>query len=125
VLISVPFALVLWYVETRLGFDLQDRVGWGLVPFALFLGLKTNAARHLLIALLVPDRRGIRNIAAAIGLGLPALFPTLIRMNSALLISTGALVVGLVYLLDAVGWDVVREDARHPARTLKMMLGRA
>jgi hypothetical protein len=124
VLIAIPFALVLWYVETRLRFDMEDRIGWGLVPFALFLGLWMNTARHLVLMLLVPDKRGIRNVAAGVSLALPALFPGLIRVNSALLISAGLLIVGLVYYLDAIGWDVVRADARRPAKTWAMMLGR-
>jgi hypothetical protein len=122
VLVSIPVSLVVWYVETRLGFDLEDRVGWGLVPFALFLGLKTNTARHLVLALLIPDKRGIRNIAAGIGLALPALFPGVIRLNSALLICAGLVILGLIYYLDAIGWDVVRADARQPIRTFRMML---
>jgi hypothetical protein len=111
-------------VETRLGFDLEDSVGWGLVPFAMFLGLKMNVARHLLIVLLVPDKRGVRNIAAAVGLGLPALFPNLIRFNSSLSIATVLLVVGLIGYLETIGWAVVRDDLRHPMRTAGMMLAR-
>jgi hypothetical protein len=122
VLVSIPFALLLWYVETRLGFDMEDRVGWGLVPFALFLGLKMNAARHLLLVLLVPDKRGVRNVAAGVGLLVPALLPGIVPVNSALLISAGVLVVGLVYYLDVIGWEVVRADLRQPSRTLTMML---
>ena len=121
-LFVVPFAVVLWYVEARLDFDMEDRIGWGLVPFAMLLGLKMNVARHLLIVLLVPDKRGIRNVAAAIGLALPYLFPSFIRFNSALLISTAVLSVGLIFYLDQIGWDVVREDLRHPSRTAKMIL---
>ena len=68
VVLVVPFTIVLWYVETRLGFDREDRIGWSLVPFAMFLGIKMRVARHLLIVLLVPDKRGPRNIVAAIGL---------------------------------------------------------
>jgi hypothetical protein len=123
VAIAVPFAVVLAYVEARLAFDLEDRVGWGLVPFAMFLGLKMNVARHLLIVLLVPDKRGLRNLAASIGLGLPALFPWFIRANSALWISTAVLIAALIYYLDQIGWDVVREDMRHPKRTIKIMMG--
>ena len=122
ILVSIPFALVLWYVEARMGFDMEDRVGWGLVPFALFLGLKMNAARHLVLALLVPDKRGIRNLAAGVGLAVPALLPGVVAVNSALLISAAVLVAGLVYYLDVIGWDVVRADLRQPARTLRMML---
>ncbi|HEY6506747.1 MAG TPA: hypothetical protein VIY56_01960 [Vicinamibacterales bacterium] len=120
--VAVPFAVVLWYVETRLDFDLEDRVGWGLVPFAMFLGLKMNVARHLLIVLLVPDKRGMRNLAAAGAMIVPTLLPGLVRFNSALSIATGLLVLGLVYYLDEIGWDTVRDDVRHPARTMRMML---
>ena len=72
VALVVPFTIVLWYVETRLGFDMEDRIGWSLVPFGMFVGIKMRVARHLLIVLLVPDKRGPRNIAAAIGLALHA-----------------------------------------------------
>ena len=115
----VPFAIVLWYVEVRLDFDTEDRIGWGLVPFAMLLALKMNTARHLLIVLLVPDKRGIRNVAAAIGLAFPFLFPSLVAFNSALLISTAVLCIGLVFYLDQIGWDVVRDDFRHPGRTAR------
>ena len=57
VILVVPFSIVLWYVETRLGFDMEDRIGWSLVPFAMFVGIKMRVARHLLIVLLVPDKR--------------------------------------------------------------------
>jgi hypothetical protein len=118
----VPFSLVLWYVERRRGFDLEDRIGWGLVPFAMFLGLTMNVARHLLIVLLVPDKRAIRNVAAAVGLLVPALLPSLVPFNSALLISTAVLCLGLWHFLSEIGWDAVRADLRHPRKTARMML---
>jgi len=124
VLISIPFAVVLRYVETRMRFDLEDRIGWGLVPVALFLGLKMNAARHLVLPLLVPDKRGVRSVAAGVALALPVLLPGVVRVNSALLIAAGLLVVGLVYYLDRIGWDVVRADLRRPLATGRMMFSR-
>ena len=51
------------------GFDLEDLIGWSLVPIALFLAFKMNVARHLLLVLLVPDKRGLRNVAAGVGAG--------------------------------------------------------
>ena len=75
VVLVVPFTIVLWYVEARLGFDIEDRIGWSLVPFGMLVGIKMRVARHLLIVLLVPDKRGPRNIAAAIGLALHAAAP--------------------------------------------------
>lgn len=121
-LVAIPFAMVTWYVETRRDFDTEDRVGWGLVPVAMFLGLKMNVARHLLIVLLVPDKRGLRNVAAAVGLAVPALFPGLVRFNSSLAIALVVLCVGLAGHLEEVGWDVVRDDLRHPVRTAALML---
>jgi hypothetical protein len=123
--VVIPFTVILWYVETRLHFDMEDRVGWGLVPFALLMGFKMNVARHLLVVLLVPDKRGVRNVAAAAGLLLPALAPSLVHFNSSLPVAAAVLVVGLVGYLDQIGWDVVRDDLRHPGRTAAMMLGRA
>jgi hypothetical protein len=95
--IAVPFAYALWRVQERRGFDLEDRIGWGLVPLALFLGWKMNVARHLLIVLLVPDKRGLRSACAAIGLALPVLLPGLVRFNSALPITTVLLMAVLAW----------------------------
>jgi hypothetical protein len=119
-----PFAVVLWYVDVRLGFTWEDRVGWGLVPFAMFLGLKTNAARHLLIALLVPDPRGWRNAVLAVALALPLLLPSVVRFNSTLLIASALLIGVLVRFLGQIGWATVRADLRAPAATLRMLIGR-
>lgn len=115
----IPFALVLRYVETRLQFDWEDRVGWALVPFALLLALKMNAARHLLIMLLVPDKRGIRNIAAAIGLAVPVIFG--VPFNSSLGFAALVLVSGLTYYLRQIGWERVQLDLRTPLHTLQQM----
>jgi hypothetical protein len=121
--VVMPFSLVLRYVETRLRFDREDRVGWSLVPFALLLALKMNVARHLLIVLLVPDKRGIRNIAAVIGLAVPAIFG--VPFNSSLPFAALTLVVGLAYYLSDIGWETVRNDLRAPMRTLAEMFGPA
>jgi hypothetical protein len=124
IILVVLFSVVLSYVETRLDFDQEDRVGWALVPFALFLAIKMRVARHLLIVLLVPDKRGPRNIAAAIGLALHLVLPGVFRMGSVLYITTALLFATLIYYLNTIGWDTVRDDFRHPARTAKIMLTR-
>lgn len=115
------FSVVLAYVEVRRGFNLTDRVGWGLVPFAMFLAFKMNVARHLLIVLLVPDRRGLRNVAAALGLALPAALPEVMAFNSSLAVASIVLTLGLVAHLEDIGWMQVREDLRAPGRTLRMI----
>jgi hypothetical protein len=79
-----------------------------------------NVARHLLIVLLVPDKRGIRNIAAAIGLAVPAIFP--VPFNSSLPFSVLALVSGLGYYIWRIGWAQVRDDLKNPTRTLREMV---
>src|SRR5688572_5429556 len=122
VALVVPFTSVLWYVETRLRFDMEDRIGWSLVPFAMFVGIKMRVARHLLIVLLVPDKRGPRNIAAAIGLALHAAAPELFRLGSVLYITTVLLFAFLAYYLRKIGWPMVRDDARHPLRTIRLLL---
>jgi hypothetical protein len=43
----VPFSVVLWYVETRLRFDLEDRIGWSVVPFAMLLAFGVFGFRRL------------------------------------------------------------------------------
>ena len=88
---------VLWYVERRSDFNEEDRIGWSLVPFALFAGLLANSGRHLLIALIVPDRRAGRNLAAAAALGLHSLFPDVVRIGSTVYIAAAVLVGVLSY----------------------------
>ena len=87
---------VLSSVESRRRWDLEDLIGWSLVPMALFFAIKMNVARHLLLVLLVPDTRGLRNVAAAVGLGLHALLPAVIVLNSTLPIVGAILVWGLL-----------------------------
>jgi CubicO group peptidase (beta-lactamase class C family) len=102
--LAVPFAAVLWYVEERRAFDLEDLIGWGLVPVALFLAFQMNSARHLVMVLLVPDKRGLRNVAVALGLALHAALPSLVPLNSALPLITLVLIAGLSWHLRAIGW---------------------
>jgi hypothetical protein len=120
-LVVVPFTIVLWYVEARLGFDIEDRIGWSLVPFAMFLGIKMRVARHLLIVLLVPDKRGPRNITASIGLALYAAAPDVFRLGSVLYITTVLLFAFQAHYLWRIGWATVRDDARHPLRTVRLL----
>lgn len=120
--LAIPFSWCLWYVETRLSFDWEDRIGWGLVPFALFLAFKMNTARHLLIVLLIPDKRVWRSASLAAGLLVPTLLPGVVRFNSALAITTGLLVATLAWYLSCIGWNQVRDDLTHPRETLRLML---
>ncbi len=122
VVLVVPFTIVLWYVEVRLGFDREDRIGWSLVPFAMLVAVKMRVARHLLIVLLVPDKRGPRNIVAAIGLALYAVAPDVFRLGSVMYITVVLLFVCLALYLRQIGWATVRDDARHPMRTVRMLL---
>lgn len=94
--LAAVVAALLVRAERRRGFDLEDLVGWSLVPMALFLAFKMNVARHLLLVLLVPDKRGLRNVAAAAGLALHALAPAAIPLNSTLPLVTAILVAGLL-----------------------------
>jgi hypothetical protein len=96
-LLVVPFTALLWHVEERRGFDAEDRIGWGLVPFALFAALLANSGRHLLIALLVPDRRAGRNVAAAVAMALHAMLPGVLRLGSITYIAAAVLVGFLLY----------------------------
>jgi hypothetical protein len=73
--LAVPFTIGLAWVENRRRFDLEDLIGWSLVPVALFLAFKMNAARHLLLPLLIPDRRAVRNVAVGLGMGAHYLLP--------------------------------------------------
>ena len=96
-LLAGSFTALLWYVEKRSSFNDEDRIGWSLVPFALFAGLLANSGRHLLIALIVPDRRAGRNLAAAVTLALHSLFPDVVRLGATVYIAAAALVAVLSY----------------------------
>jgi hypothetical protein len=121
-LLVVPLTLALWYVEERLAFDADDRIGWSLIPFAMLTSLLTNSGRHLLIALIVPDRRAARNVVAAFALTLHSLLPGIVRLGAITYVTSVALMIVLWVYLRRIGWSVVRDDVRHPARTLRMML---
>jgi hypothetical protein len=114
--------VLLWYVQSRLKFDIEDRLGWSLVPFAMFLGIKMNAARHVLIVLLVPDKRGFRNIAAAAAMALQTALPGFIRFGALLSIVNVFLFLALLWYLDQVGWHTVRQEWRRPLRTIRSLL---
>jgi hypothetical protein len=72
--------------------------------------------------LLVPDKRGPRNIAASIGLGLYAAAPEVFRLGSVLYITTVLLLAFLAHYLRRIGWATVRDDVRHPLRTVALLL---
>jgi hypothetical protein len=91
--LAVSFAVAVWYVEWRGRFDMEDRIGWGLVPMALYFGVYTNAARHLLLALLIPDKRVWRNVPVPITLTLHTLFPRAIPLGSVLTLTIGMLAI--------------------------------
>lgn len=117
------FTLVLAYVETRLRFDLEDRIGWSLVPFAMLLALGMNAARSLLLVLLVPDKRVLRNMSGALGLGLYWLLPRRPPFGAVTYFLIVFLSGALAYYLSRIGWQAVADDVRHPARTARMIVG--
>lgn len=120
-LLVAPLTLVLWYVEEKLAFDAEDRVGWSLVPFALLTGILANSGRHMLIALIVPDKRAGRNVAAAAGLTLHALLPGVVRLGSVVYVTAAVLWVVLIYYLSRIGWDVVRADFSRPSRLRRVL----
>jgi hypothetical protein len=88
-------AWLLLRADQRGRLDLEDWIGWSLVPAALFFAFKLNAVRHLLIVLLVPDRRAMRNVAAAAGLGIAALAGPAVPLNAVLPVVTAILLMTL------------------------------
>ena len=94
--IALVFAGLLWMADRRGLFDREQQIGWALVPVGLFLAFKMNAARHLLLPLLIPDKRGTRNAAAALGLTLDTLGGAAISLNDTLAVMTVGLFVGLL-----------------------------
>jgi hypothetical protein len=85
--------------------------------------MKMNVPRHLLILLLIPDKRGLRNLIAAFSLAVPAIVPGA-RFGASLPVATVLLFGVLGWHLNAIGWDTVRHDLRHPGETMKRLLSR-
>lgn len=118
----IPFAAVLAYVEARLGFDDEDRVGWGLVPFALVIAISMNAVRHLFLVLLVPDKRGFRTVAGTTGMATHLLLPSVVPSGAANYIIMGLLWWALGCYLARIGFPTVWKDLRNPAATVRLLL---
>ena len=97
--VTLPFSYLLWRLQRREKLDLEDRIGWSLVPVALFLAFNVNAARHLLVALLVPDKHAVRTSTAAIGIGIVALSGGRLSINSILPLVTAMLYGFVVWQL--------------------------
>jgi hypothetical protein len=121
-LVTIPFAVLLGYVDVRRGFDWEDRVGWALIPVAMFLAYKMNVARHLLIVLLVPDKRGVRTAAAAVSMAPYYLAGGHLPLNSVLPLCTALLFAGLAFHLRHLPAADILDDVRHPGRTALMVL---
>ena len=95
----VGFTAVLVYVEGRRDFDLEDRIGWSVVPFALYLALTMNAARHLFVVLLVPDKRAARTAAGSLGFSLHYAVPRLVSAGGEVYAMAALLAFLLAYRL--------------------------
>ena len=93
---SLPFAALLAYVSRRRNWDWEDRIGWGVVPVAMLLAFNLNVARHLLVVLLIPDKRALRSAAAAISVGMYYLSFGAMSINSTLPICA-ALLYGVLW----------------------------
>jgi hypothetical protein len=122
---AVPFAVGLWYADAKLGFDWEDRIGWSMVPVGMFLAMRMNVPRHLLMALLIPDKRAARNIVAAVALAFPTFWPDVFRYGAMLPISTVLLFGILISYFRRIGWQVALDDLRNPGRTVALLIGRA
>lgn len=121
--VVATFSVALAYVEARLPLDLEDRIGWSLVPLAMLLALSMNAARHLLLVLLVPDKRVLRNLAGAVALWLD--YPVVAHVRFGAVVYFAVVLLWLVVggYLARIGWSTIRDDLRHPARTSQLLAG--
>jgi hypothetical protein len=120
--VSVPFAVLLSYVSVRRDFDLEDRIGWFVLPVAILLAFNLNVARHVLVVLLVPDKRARRTAVAAVAMAAHYLSFGVLGLNSTLPICVTFLFAILVFELRHLGWSIVRDDVNNPMRTLRMMV---
>jgi hypothetical protein len=120
--VSLPFAILLAYVSVRRGFDLEDRIGWGVLPLAILLAFNLNVARHVLVVLLVPDKRATRTAAAAVAMTLHYASFGLVGLNATLPICVALLYAILVYEVRQLTRPQVQSDLKNPMRTLRMIL---
>jgi hypothetical protein len=118
--LAASFTGLLWHAEPRLHFDAEDRIGWSLVPLAIFFAVKMNAARHLMIVLLVPDKHGLRNIAAAVALALNTLLPDIVRFNSTMYIAIAVLAAGLFIRTRMQDARVLQRHVQNPLAALAL-----
>lgn len=103
--LAIAFVAILERAAARRRFDLEDAIGWSLVPMALFLAFKMNVIRHLLLVLLIPDKRVVRNLAAAAGLGIYTALPAGSALNSMLPVVVAVLIAGLIGTTGTTGND--------------------
>ena len=96
--LAIPFAILLARTESKARFDLEDLIGWSLVPLSLFFAFKMNAIRHLLLVLLIPDKRVVRNLAAGLAFAVYAVLPSGVPFNSLLPVVALTLIGGLVVM---------------------------
>lgn len=97
-LVGLIFAAGVLAGQSRGRLRIEDLIGWSLVPVAALLAFKMNAARHLLLALLVPDPRAVRNLALVAGLAAEAWIPN-VGPNGVLPMVCVVLAVGLIIQL--------------------------
>jgi len=121
--VVAAFSVALAYVEARLPFDLEDRIGWSMVPVAMLLALTMNAARHLLLVLLVPDKRVMRNLAGAAALWLRYVLAAHVPFGAVVYFAVVFLWFAVGGYLSRIGWTTIRDDLRHPARTARLIAG--
>ena len=121
--IAGAFSLLLWYVETRMKFDDEDKIGWSMVPFGMFMMIRCDIFRTMIMMCIIPDKRGWRNVVAAIGLTLgPIMMDTHKYYHTVQWICLPLPFLVMLYYLVRIGWKRIWADLRHPLRTAKAML---
>ncbi|MGA1848006.1 MAG: hypothetical protein ACMUHB_01575 [Thermoplasmatota archaeon] len=127
VFVAALFTMILYYIENRLNFDWEERIGWSAVPFGLFLGWRLLSTRFFFLMLLLPDKRGTRTFMVfLLSMVQMTMFFADIRPfieHAVWDISAMIILSFFVYhLLKSIGWKRVRQDLGSPFRTFRELL---
>ncbi|MBN1390756.1 MAG: hypothetical protein JXA22_08965 [Candidatus Thermoplasmatota archaeon] len=123
-ILTIFFTILLFYIENRLGYDWEERVGWSGVPFALFIGLRLLTVRFLFLMLLLPDKRGTRTflvfLLSIVHMTLFFLDVRRFAVDGIWGLSTISLFTLFIFLLlGKVGWGTLKKDLGSPVFTVK------
>ena len=122
-IVAGSFSIALCYIEYRMKFNDEDIIGWASIPFAIFTVLSTYAVRHLLLLLIIPDKRGYRNIALLILIHLRLIMDKFDFDNR--IIAWSSIICFLIifmHMFIEIGLEKIISDIKNPILLIKKMV---